>query len=69
MFSVTMLMCPQCGRLFERDELVRRELIPEHPEAMGVICGCPGSRQAPRNAESDRRPLWNGKPNPHLQER
>ena len=28
---------------------------------------CHGSEQCPRNPDADRRPLWNGESNPHLQ--
>ena len=55
-------MCPQCGELFGT---LRRGMIPEHypPESRQK---CPGTGQAPRNPASDLRPLWNGKPNPHV---
>ena len=54
-------MCPHCGALPGVDE---RGLIADHdePERPNL---CPGSYQVPRNHESDRRRLWNGKPNPH----
>lgn len=53
-----MVMCPYCGDLFR----ARTGLIPEH----GVGANCLGSLQIPRNPESDGRPLWNGKSNPHF---
>lgn len=61
-----MKMCPHCGRLFSE----RGQLIPKHRQRNGKkplsgAVDCPGSWQGPRNPESDRRPLWNGQPNPH----
>jgi len=56
-------MCPQCGRLFKRHRLCR--LIPDHEGEQGK---CYGSGQNPRNSLSDARLLWNGQPNPHIQE-
>lgn len=46
--------CPHCGELYSE----RNQLIPTHqyPKRSGRLC--PGSGQTPRNAESDRRPLW-----------
>lgn len=49
-------MCPHCGRIVR---VTTGGLTYRHFD-------CPGSRQNPRCAESDARPLWNGKPNPHL---
>lgn len=56
------LMCPHCGSLGPVDP--ETGLVPTHdwPKPMRQVC--PGSGQKPRNAESDRRPLWNGQPNP-----
>lgn len=61
-------MCPHCGWLFDN----RGGLVPPH-HAEGTNTGddttlvlCEGSYQAPRNPRADRRRLWNGKPNPHL---
>jgi len=63
--SITPSMCPHCGKLFARAGLA---LIPIHADHGNGDRPreCPGSGQLPRNPESDRRPLWNGKPNPHL---
>jgi hypothetical protein len=58
----TPLMCPYCGLTYLRSEIPWHlrsvnNLVPEHfhpspPDR------CPGSWQNPRNAETDRRPLW-----------
>lgn len=55
-------MCPYCGALFP----ARQTLIPTHvlDESLGDVCT--GSKQNPRNPESDGRPLWSGEPNPHF---
>lgn len=52
-------MCPHCGEEVE----VKGDLTAYHdyPKPLRIIC--PGSMQYPRCAESDARPLWNGKPN------
>ncbi len=64
------LMCPQCGLLFARKDLVHETLIPEHTEQVGPdLLTCRGTEQHPRNPESDGRILWNGKPNPHYYRR
>lgn len=56
------VMCPHCGELV----YTRRRLTAVHRlEADPDRDTCPGSQQIPRNPESDRRPLWNGRPNPH----
>lgn len=63
-------MCPYCGWKFD----VRENLVPSHvltvyhPSEMSAAAlesgaseesiDCPGSGQYPRNALSDRRPLW-----------
>lgn len=59
---MALLKCPHCGMTYRRedvpwhlrsvDNLVPEHFTANHPER------CPGSWQAPRNAESDRRPLW-----------
>lgn len=62
-------MCPHCGELFERG---RRKTVPVHASLLGDGPGyvrCEGSQQTWRNPESDARPLWNGKPNPHYGKR
>lgn len=57
------MMCPHCGTLVhvERDS----RLVPTHSWPLPTRQVCPGSKQNPRYSLSDRRPLWNGKPNPH----
>lgn len=66
------MKCPHCGR--EYSQRACRPLIPQHTfttnnardmSAKALECGadceeivCPGTGQHPRNAESDRRPLW-----------
>lgn len=54
-------MCPHCGLIV--DKLNRVRLIPIH-SVRGYSTGmtCPGSQQHPRNAESDKRPLWKDLP-------
>ena len=54
-------MCPQCGVLFDG----YHGLTPIHAPGGGDGARCEGSEQNPRNALSDRRPLWSGEPNPH----
>jgi len=54
-------MCPHCGWRF--DALLAHDnsgLVPHHAYPPTPVGGrlCPGSDQAPRNPESDRRPLW-----------
>jgi len=52
-------MCPHCGAIVRIGHtLTVRHLAKGEP--------CPGSRQNPRNPESDARPLWNGERNPHF---
>ena len=48
----TPMKCPHCGRIYPN---LRTALIPRHQLGSEV---CPGSGQYPRNAESDKRPLW-----------
>jgi hypothetical protein len=61
----TASMCPHCGELFVQ---LDNGLIPSHFDSAFEVHGiCAGTGQGPRNPESDRRPLWNGKPNPHLE--
>lgn len=52
-------MCPHCGALVDvgKDGLTAYH---GYPKAVSL---CPGSKQNPRNPESDARPLWNGEPN------
>lgn len=58
------MICPHCGIIVK---LTKGGLTPSHYEHPYEIIRevCPGSFQNPRCAESDRRLLWNGKPNPH----
>lgn len=56
-----MKMCPHCGRLFK----TQAALTPKHDWPLTCRQVCPGSGYLPRCPESDRRPLWNGEPNPH----
>lgn len=58
------MMCPHCGELFTYAELHERALIPTHDYPRPCRAVCPGSKQHPRNADSDRRPLWNGETPP-----
>jgi len=55
-------MCPHCGRLVP---LAESGLTSFHYEPTPYVTQgeCPGVGQHPRCAESDARPLWNGKPN------
>lgn len=65
---MTIMACPHCGR--EYSQRACKPLVPEHgysPPRRGVEIAvtamvCPGSGQVPRNAESDRRPLWKDVP-------
>ena len=70
--NATIYKCPHCGREYSAnacDPLVpAHNLVTRNPEdSMGCTLGglgshnitpCPGSGQAPRNAESDHQPLW-----------
>lgn len=56
------VMCPHCGKLFDW-----ASKVPTHDYPPPCRSVCPGSGQLPRNPETDRRPLWSGKPNPHAQ--
>jgi hypothetical protein len=63
--DLTWDMCPFCGALFQP---TGARLIPDHKielERTDEWQPCPGSGQHPRNPESDRWPLWGGKPNVH----
>lgn len=48
-----MKMCPYCGWQFDPTN----SMVPAH-YFPGPEEPCPGSCQAPRNSESDKRPLW-----------
>lgn len=52
-------MCPHCGE----DVAVKDSLTAYHDWPKPTRQVCPGSKQHPRCAESDARPLWNGEPN------
>lgn len=56
--SAVLMMCPHCGALLDVEHLTPFHAIDGET--------CPGSRQIPRCAESDARPLWNGKRNRHF---
>ena len=58
------MKCPHCGKVYKN---LRSSLIPYHNfvSAVALESGvteelpiCPGSGQYPRNAASDKRPLW-----------
>lgn len=53
-------MCPHCG---EEVGLAEGGLTEYHDWPKPTRQVCPGSGQNPRCAESDARPLWNGRPN------
>ncbi len=65
-------MCPHCGWRFDallaHDNPFGSGLVPKHDlmtaqgERIKSAGECPGSNQAPRNPESDRRPLWKDLP-------
>lgn len=55
-------MCPHCGEIVA----LKEGLTKYHDWPRPTRQVCPGSRQIPRNPESDGRPLWNGKSNPHF---
>lgn len=57
------MMCPHCGTLVDVEPDSR--LVPYHSWPLPTRQVCPGSKQIPRCAESDGRPLWNGQSNPH----
>lgn len=56
--------CPHCGWMYDPadPELQNQSpvvaLVPEHNYPPTESAVCPGSNQIPRNALSDRRPLW-----------
>jgi hypothetical protein len=58
-----MMMCPHCGDLYD---VGRDSLVPYHNWPKPLRQVCPGSKQIPRCAESDARPLWNGERNLHF---
>lgn len=61
---MSLYKCPQCGWTYDPatespakgDWGSAWELVPTHSSLTRAIC--PGSQQHPRNAETDRRPLW-----------
>lgn len=53
------LKCPHCGHGFTYDQVGFASPIPGCIPSHGdERWACPGTGQAPRNALSDRRPLW-----------
>lgn len=57
---MSLYKCPHCGMTYD-PELLGWDFVPVHPgpEVNGVRARtCLGSRQHPRNAETDFRPLW-----------
>ena len=50
-------MCPHCGWKFPASR-AQGGLVPTHDYPPPCRSVCPGSKQAPRNPLSDRRPLW-----------
>ena len=63
-----MLMCPHCGWQYDPNDkkypakTAPHELVPYHDENPPLRAVCPGSKQHPRNPETDRRPLWRDLP-------
>lgn len=60
-----MLMCPHCGWQYDPvrytkpgDDGLSFALVPCHDWPKPCRSVCPGSKQHPRNPESDHRPLW-----------
>ncbi len=60
-----MLQCPHCGWRYTPQQHGKNTLgvsafehVPDHLDGGTVFRKCDGSGQRPRNAESDRRPLW-----------
>lgn len=51
----TRYKCPECGALFTA---LTDGLIPTHDHPKPCRRVCPGSKQYPRNAESDKRKNW-----------
>jgi len=60
--TVTKYKCPHCGWLYNPSDYVDGfALVPDHidPNYTGdKLRSCDGALQHPRNAESDKRPLW-----------
>lgn len=54
-------MCPHCGKIIR----LKHSLITVHNYPKFTRQVCPGSKQNSRSPDSDLRPLWNGKGNPH----
>jgi hypothetical protein len=57
---MSVMKCPHCGR--EYSPQACKPLIPTHDWPPPCRAVCPGSGQIPRNAETDRRPLWKDDP-------
>ncbi len=59
-----MLKCPYCGWTYKVPQQ-NPFAVPTHSRPDDIdnqMSVCPGVGQAPRNAESDNRPLWQEKP-------
>lgn len=66
------VMCPHCGELFGYRALMKSAIagkIPTHDYQKPCRSVCPGSLQAPRNPQTDRRPLWKDDPEHNPQPR
>jgi len=57
---MTPYKCPWCGWTYD-PKTEGYGLVPLH-SADDQTMNCPGSEQNPRNAETDRRPLWRDLP-------
>jgi len=55
------MKCPHCGKLFTSRQC-KSGLTPYHDYPVPCRAVCPGSKHRPRNAMSDRRPLWKDDP-------
>lgn len=54
---MSVFMCPHCGWTYQPDG-DGWSLVPTHDFPKPARAVCPGSQQTPRNAQTDRRPLW-----------
>lgn len=51
--------CPHCGWTYDPQAEKGWSFVPVHMKGQAQeSIRCPGSGQAPRNADSDKRPLW-----------
>lgn len=56
--------CPHCGWVYDPEKhKFRFGAVPTHDFQKLCRSVCPGSSQAPRNAETDKRPLWKDETN------